>query len=111
MISKGSVTLSLLFSRLMIAAVLLPVMLSACAPTVVPAGSVVRAPALTKDRYVAADGTSLPMAEWPAANSPPAAVIVALHGFGDYRKAWEDPAEIWAKAGITTYSYDQRGFG
>jgi alpha-beta hydrolase superfamily lysophospholipase len=95
----------------MIAVALLPVMLSACAPTVVPAGSTVRAPVLTKDRYVAADGTSLPVAEWPAANGPPAVVILALHGFGDYRKAWEDPAGIWAKAGITTYSYDQRGFG
>ena len=38
-------------------------------------------------------------------------MILGLHGFGDYRKAWEDPAEIWAKDGITTYSYDQRGFG
>ncbi len=41
----------------------------------------------------------------------PKAVILGLHGFGDYRKAWDEPAEIWAKDGITTYSYDQRGFG
>ena len=95
----------------MIAAAALAVMLSACAPTVIPAGSAVRAPSLTADRYVAADGTALPVAEWPAANGPPKAVILGLHGFGDYRKAWEEPAEIWAKAGITTYSYDQRGFG
>jgi acylglycerol lipase len=111
MISKGSVTISLLTRRLMIAVAFLPVMLSACAPTVVPAGGAVRTPTLTADRYVAADGTSLPVAEWPAANGPPKAVILGLHGFGDYRKAWEEPAEIWAKAGITTYSYDQRGFG
>lgn len=70
-----------------------------------------RPPTLTADRYVAADGTALPLAVWPAANGPPQAVILGLHGFGDYRKAWEEPAEIWAKAGITTYSYDQRGFG
>ena len=38
-------------------------------------------------------------------------MILGLHGFGDYRKAWEEPAEIWAKDGITTYAYDQRGFG
>jgi alpha-beta hydrolase superfamily lysophospholipase len=86
-------------------------MLSACAPTVIPAGGSVRTPTLAADRYVAADGTALPLAVWPAANGPPTAVILGLHGFGDYRKAWEDPAEIWAKAGITTYSYDQRGFG
>jgi alpha-beta hydrolase superfamily lysophospholipase len=86
-------------------------MLSACAPTVVPAGGTVRAPTLAEDRYVAADGTALPLAVWPAANGPPTAVILGLHGFGDYRKAWEDPAAIWAKAGIATYAYDQRGFG
>ena len=38
-------------------------------------------------------------------------MILGLHGFGDYRKAWDEPAQIWAKDGITTYSYDQRGFG
>jgi alpha-beta hydrolase superfamily lysophospholipase len=68
-------------------------------------------PTLTTDRYVAADGTSLPVTVWPAVPGPPKAVILGLHGFGDYRKAWEEPAEIWAKAGITTYAYDQRGFG
>jgi len=86
-------------------------MLSACAPTVVPAGGTVGTPALAEDRYVAADGTALPLSIWPAANGAPKAVILGLHGFGDYRKAWEDPAEIWAKADIMTYAYDQRGFG
>jgi acylglycerol lipase len=70
-----------------------------------------QAPALTVDRYVAADGTALPLAVWPAANGAPTAVILGLHGFGDYRNAWEEPAQIWAEAGITTYAYDQRGFG
>ena len=67
---------------------------------------------LTADRYVAADGTALPLAVWPAAGGePPTAVILGLHGFGDYRDAFEEPAKIWAAAGITTYAYDQRGFG
>jgi acylglycerol lipase len=100
----------------MIAATLFPVMLAAaltsCAPTVVPAGESVRPPSLTADRYVAADGTELPLAAWPAANGGPAkAVILGLHGFGDYRNAFEEPAELWSKAGIATYAYDQRGFG
>ncbi len=95
----------------MIAAVLAPVIVSACAPTVIPAGGAVRPPALTADRYVAADGTALPLAVWPAANGAPTAVILGLHGYGDYRNAWEEPAAIWAKAGISTYAYDQRGFG
>jgi acylglycerol lipase len=84
----------------------------ACAPTVISQGEAVRAPALTQDHYIAADGTSLPLAVWPAEDGgAPKAVILGLHGFGDYRDAFEDPAKIWAKDGITTYAYDQRGFG
>jgi acylglycerol lipase len=98
----------------MIAATAALVMLSACAPTVrptIPGNGAAHTPALTADRFVAADGTALPVAVWPAATGKPKAVILGLHGFGDYRKAWDEPAEIWAKDGITTYSYDQRGFG
>ncbi len=95
----------------MIAASAAAVMLSACAPSVVPAGRSVQAPKLTDDTYVAADGTSLPLSIWPAAKGAPKAVILGLHGFGDYRQAWEEPAGIWSGAGFTTYAYDQRGFG
>src|SRR5262249_56480097 len=56
---------------------------------------------------------------WPAkaetngnpGNGQPKAVILGLHGFGDYRDAFDEPAEIWSRAGIVTYAYDQRGFG
>ena len=41
----------------------------------------------------------------------PRAVILALHGFNDYSKAFEGPAQYFAKAGIITYAYDQRSFG
>ena len=103
----------------MIAATASAVMLSACAPTVRPtvsaaagrAAAPVGTPVLTEERYVAADGTVLPVSVWSAAQSPPKAVILGLHGFGDYRKAWEEPAETWARDGITTWAYDQRGFG
>lgn len=94
----------------MIAAGLSPVMLAACAPTVIPAGRRVTSPHLTATSYVAADGTVLPLAIWPA-EGPPKAVILGLHGFGDYRDAFEEPAKVWVKDGITTYAYDQRGFG
>jgi len=97
-----------MFGRLLAATC--AVMVSACAPTVIPAGSAVRAPALENNQYIAADGTALPLAMWPA-EGPPRAVILGIHGFGDYRNAWEDPAKIWARNGITTYAYDQRGFG
>ena len=111
MISKGSVTISLLSRRRMIAAACGRGHASACAPTVVPAGGAVRHARRSRPTVM-----SQPTAR--RYRSPcglrqtarPQAVILGLHGFGDYRKAWEEPAEIWAKAGITTYSYDQRGF-
>ncbi len=94
----------------MIAAGLSPVMLAACAPTVIPAGRQVTSPHLTDTAYVAADGTVLPLAVWPAEGREKA-VLLGLHGWGDYRDGFEEPAKIWVKDGITTYAYDQRGFG
>lgn len=89
-------------------------LLAGCAPTVIPAGVAQRQPTLEDDRYVAADGTELRLAVWPATKGGedlPKAIIIGIHGFGDYRNAWKEPAEIWATEGITTYAYDQRGFG
>jgi len=78
----------------------------------VPQGAAVEPPRLEHDRFVAADGAQLPLAEWPTADGKePKAVILGLHGFGDYRDAFEKPAKIWAKDGIATFAYDQRGFG
>ena len=90
-------------------------MLAACAPVVVSAGKSIEMPRLTEDTYVAADGAALALSVWPAAhgapNTAPKAIILGLHGFGDYRDAFADPGPIWSQAGFVTYSYDQRGFG
>ncbi len=66
--------------------------------------------------FTSFDGTALPMQTWAAvgANGQPVApwaVIVALHGMNDYAEAFFLPAPYWATQGITTYAYDQRGFG
>jgi alpha-beta hydrolase superfamily lysophospholipase len=87
-------------------------MLGACSPTVIPAGEKATTPYLAADQFVAADGTVLPLAIWPAAGpAAPRFVILGLHGFGDYRDAFEEPAKVWSRDGIITYAYDQRGFG
>ena len=93
--------------------------LSACAPFVegpglVPVGFA--GPRLEADALVAADGTRLPMTAWPAIDGKglpiaPWAVIIALHGMNDYAGAWVDAGPYWAARGVTTYAYDQRGFG
>ena len=56
------------------------------------------------------DGAVLPGRVWRA-EGPERAVIVALHGFGDSRDAWEHAAPRLAARGLTVYAYDQRGFG
>ena len=67
-------------------------------------------PVLNPEHAVMSDGYVLPVAVWPAAG-PPQAVVLALHGFNDYRMAFADPGKRFAANGITTYAYDQRGFG
>jgi acylglycerol lipase len=64
----------------------------------------------TPDAFIAADGASLPLRQW-LPPGPVKAVILALHGFGDYSHGFAMPAKLWAKDGIATYAYDQRGFG
>jgi alpha-beta hydrolase superfamily lysophospholipase len=67
-------------------------------------------PVLSEDSIVARDGTRLPLRRWDAQGSP-RAVIVALHGMSDYSNAFDMPGQYWAKLGITTLAFDQRGFG
>ena len=73
-----------------------------------PPGTV--APAITETSFVADDGTELPIKSW-LPDGKPKAVILALHGFNDYSNAFKESGEEWAKHGIATFAYDQRGFG
>ncbi len=84
--------------------------LAACAPRVEPAGPPLSAARIDGEAFVAADGSRLPLRVWPA-NPETRAVVVALHGFNDYSNAFAEPARWWRTRGITTYAYDQRGFG
>ncbi len=91
---------------------------TACAPKVDQAADppntravLIPTPArLADDKFVTADGQLLPLRKWlPQGQAK--AVILALHGFNDYSNALDGPGTIWAKLGIATYAYDQRGFG
>lgn len=100
--------------------------LAACAPFVrgpASAQSMVRAPLasaspeLRRDRFVSYDGASLPLKMWTARGADgtpvePWAVVVGLHGFNDTAaESFCLAGPAWAKAGVTTYAFDQRGFG
>ncbi|HVU21413.1 MAG TPA: lysophospholipase [Rhizomicrobium sp.] len=84
-------------------------LLAACAPHVAKEGLENVKPAIERDAFLTHDGLRLPLRHWDAKS--PIAIIVALHGMSDYSEAFEMPGTWWAQNGITTYAYDQRGFG
>ena len=93
-------------------AFLLSGLLAACAPTVQHARTPrpdFAGPRFTKDRFVSFDGARLGLTSWQA--DDPWAVIVGLHGMNDYANAFHLAGPAWAAEGVTTYAYDQRGFG
>jgi alpha-beta hydrolase superfamily lysophospholipase len=84
-------------------------LLAGCAPALAPRGLQNATPAIEQDAFVTRDGLRLPLRHWDAEH--PRAIIVALHGMSDYSEAFDLPGPWWAAHGITTYAYDQRGFG
>lgn len=93
------------------AAVLTLAWLAGCAtPLVQQRGAPRDAPRLEAARVIAADGVGLPLSTWQPQGTP-RAVVLALHGFNDYRRAFEAVGPFLAAQGIATYAYDQRGFG
>lgn len=100
----------LTFIRIAIPVFLLTLTATACAPYAQPVGPERLIPQLEAEAIISYDGRSLPLRKWPAVG-PEKAIILALHGFNDYARAWELPAAYWASYGVTTYAYDQRGFG
>lgn len=68
-----------------------------------------RTPELTANAFLASDGAALGLTVWRAENE--IAIAAAAHGMNDYANAFALAAPEWAARGITTYAYDQRGFG
>jgi acylglycerol lipase len=82
---------------------------ASCAPVLSPRGLQAVTPAVAQDDFLTRDGLRLPLRHWDAEH--PRAIIVALHGMSDYSEAFDLPGPWWAAHGITTFAYDQRGFG
>ena len=66
-------------------------------------------PDLQEGAAIMADGYRLPLNQHIANNAK--AVIIALHGFNDYRNAFKPLCNYIAEQNIHCYRYDQRGFG
>lgn len=82
----------------------------ACAPHVELPGPRIGGAVMTGSFVYTNDGATLPLRSW-LPDGEPEAVVVALHGFNDYSNQWEAPGRFWARHGLATYAYDQRGFG
>lgn len=93
------------------AAYLALLLLIGCAPLLNRPGPASAAPQLHAAHFVAADGAVLPVRQWLPRSAQPKAVVVALHGFNDYSRAFEPLGGYLQTHGIGCYAYDQRGFG
>lgn len=90
---------------------LLLVVLAACSTRLQEIGPPVDTPHFTEKAFHTADGVDLPMKIWRPWDRPVDGVIVALHGFNDYRRAFDAPGKGLARRGFVLYAFDQRGFG
>jgi len=81
-----------------------------CTPMVQKAGTNPTDPVIDAGHFLAEDGYKMPVKTWEALDDEKA-VIIAIHGLNDYSNAFAYPASWWMQQGITTYAYDQRGFG
>ncbi len=94
---------------------LLTLALFACAPITAPPGLTPSMPILRGETLLLRDGLQVLVRRWTPVttenNGDPKTIIIALHGMGDYANAFSMPGAEWAKRGILTIAYDQRGFG
>ncbi|MBY9067903.1 lysophospholipase [Hyphomonas sp. WL0036] len=65
-----------------------------------------------RNQFITQDGMRLGLTVWPAEGTDdPEYVVIGVHGMNDYAATFHMAAPYWAKHGVTTYAYDQRGFG
>ena len=107
--ADAKLTPPLLAGMKSLAALALAAQMAACAPLTQKTGLNRMQPAIEGGAYITADGVRLPLRVHAA--PAPKAVIVALHGFNDYSSEFDAAAAWWMRQAITTYAYDQRGFG
>jgi acylglycerol lipase len=99
------------FAALRMTIIVFLAMITACTPLSQPVAIVEHSQAaLSKNTFITADGTKLPLRTW-LPKGKPKAIILALHGFNDYSRAFESAGKYFSARGVAVYAYDQRGFG
>lgn len=84
--------------------------LTGCMPKTYPPGMKNHIARIGNGIFHTEDGSHLPLRQWlPKGEAK--AVMVALHGFNDYSRFFEEPGKYFSSRGIACFAYDQRGFG
>ena len=97
-------------ARMLFAATLISGLVG-CATPMVQRVTADRTAARMEDSHIiTGDGEALPLSVWQTPEEPQA-IVLALHGFYEYRHAFEGAGPFLAERGISVYAYDQRGFG
>lgn len=88
-------------------------LLAGCSvPQTQPDSGIRQTPELTAHEFIAEDGYRLPIVRyWPSGKREPKGLVLALHGFNDYSKAFEGMCEYFVQREMACIAYDQRGFG
>ncbi len=89
---------------------LLCCLISCATPQAQETSGFTQSPAINTNYAVMDDGYQLPLTIWRPKERPQA-IILALHGFNDYRNAFSSLGPRFAASRLLTYAYDQRGFG
>ncbi|WP_232420220.1 alpha/beta hydrolase [Nitrosococcus watsonii] len=85
--------------------------LVACAPYVQHSlDEPLQSPLLETARFITADGEILPVRTW-LPKGEPRSIVIGVHGFNDYSRAFAKVGTYLAQQGVAVYAYDQRGFG
>lgn len=87
------------------------VFMVSCVDSTVPETLPMNAARLARSHFEAADGAVLPIERIPPRGLPPEAIVLAVHGFNDYRRAFALAAAEFQRENILLIAYDQRGFG
>lgn len=96
--------------RFLTSLLLLCSLVSCATPRIQDLSDVTQGAVLTPAQAMMPDGYRLPVSAWQT-DGEPQAIVIALHGFNDYRNAFAGVGNYLAANGVMTYAYDQRGFG